>query len=160
MALSVIGTQSGVNSPQDDRNTGKVFPQEPYGLQDPWIPVGHGRGNQGQVGARKFMKVSPGHLRWNSIPAVFSRDGPKGFGLGNDLFEDVPPAILFSLRGFQGASQLFGKEGEIQAIEEGNPETLGPKNTAEVKQPQGFHPEVVGGKVMDPGIYEKDALFP
>jgi hypothetical protein len=63
-----------------------------------------------------------------------------------------PPKIPAFGGGFQLGLIFSRQRGEIQAVEQSDFIPAGPQNRSQVKEPQGFHPEVIGGKVMDPGI--------
>jgi hypothetical protein len=83
-------------------------------------------------------------------------DIPEDFRFGYDLPVKMSPPKIPAFGRFQLCLKFFRQRGEIQAVEQSDFIPAGPQNRSQVKESERFHPEVIGGKVMDPGIDEKN----
>ena len=93
-----------------------------------------------------------GSLRGDSVTPVLAGDIPERLRFCYDFFIKMSPPEVPVFRRFQCCLIFSGQRGEIQTIEQRDLITSGPQNGPQVKKSERLHPEVVGGKVVDPGV--------
>jgi hypothetical protein len=145
----VIGTESGIKTPEKDRNVRKAESQSFNGPEDAGIPVGHSRRDEDQVGAVHFLKAPAEGLLGKAEMTVMSGHTP----IGLRLF-DYP-----ALRD-RAAERPILLGNLMETVEKGDVIAPFPEGLEQTEETEGPSPEVEKGEVEDRRIHAQNRNTP
>jgi len=155
-APGMVFAQPGVNAAQPDGDFGKNIAQSPDGLLDTGIPIGHHGGHPDEVRFRKRPELLSKALGMDAVAVVKPGEIPVGGGLFDLHFGVFPGPVP------PGHPRLHVRMGiaegivPVKAIHQGDLDAVFPQEGRQGQQTQGFGPQIVGGKIRDPGVDQKD----
>ena len=143
----MLRAESSIYASKDNGHRAKLCPYVADRLYHTRIPVGHARSDHHQVRAQRGCQGCIETIQGQAKASVMARDGRHRFRLVDDGLEELARAI--------GTGLGRAREGR-EAVDEGDAVAIVAQGSGNSQKPQWLDPEVVGCKVIDPGIDEEN----
>ena len=144
----VRGTERGIDAAQGHRHTGPARLDAADDLVGAGIPVGHHRGHEHGIGAGLGGEIGLKDVDGQAIPSPAAGDVGQGGGLGHLDLCVLPTAVRVARR----ARRWCGGVVPVQAVDQGHLVPGIAQHGGHGQQAERFDPQVIGRKVIDPGI--------
>ena len=146
----MFGHEGCVKAAEDEGDTGEDAAAEFSCFQYSGVPVGEMGGQEDHMGLREGFEVMDDLLSVRTVAGELAGNMTDDGGFGDLGAGPFPMA---------GGGRVLRPEG-VEAIEKVDKVQMnveGFQAFCDPQQSQGFHPEVMGGKIMDPGIDQKNS---